>query len=58
MTRVARGVLALLFPVTPDPWGVVCCVCRPRLPGADLRSWGGLVGSSGVLWGFPCVACW
>ena len=50
--------LALLFPVTSDPWGVVCCTCRPGPPRAGLRSWGGLVGSAGVLWGFLCLASW
>ena len=55
---VGGGVLALVFPVTSDPWGVVCCACWLILPGAGFRSWGGLVGSSGFLWGFPCVACW
>ena len=56
--RVGGGVLAPLSPVISDPWGVVCCPCWPVLPGAGFRSWGGLVGSSGVVWGFPYVACW
>ena len=55
--RVGGGVLALLFPVTSDPWGVVCCACWLVLPGAGFRSWGSLVGSNALLWGVPCVAC-
>ena len=43
MTRVGGGVLALRFPMTSDPWGVVCCACWPGLPGAGFRSRGGLV---------------
>ena len=58
LTRAGRGVLAPLFPVTSYPWGVVCWACMPGLPGAGFRSWGSPVGSSGVLWGFSCVACW
>ena len=38
--RVGGGVLGLLFPVTSDPWGVVCCAYWPGRPGAGLRSWG------------------
>ena len=37
---VCGGVLALLFPVTSDPWGVLCCACWPCRPGAGFRLWG------------------
>ena len=43
VTRLGDGVLALLFPVTSDPWGVVCGACWPGHPGAGFRSWGSLV---------------
>ena len=38
--RVGGGLLALLFSVTSDHWGVVCCACRPGRPLAGFRSCG------------------
>ena len=60
--RVGGGVLDLLFPVTSDPWGVVCCACWPGRPGAGFGSWGcgGLPSGVPRRGGVPvgvCVAC-
>ena len=41
-----RARSAVLFPVTPDPWVVVCCVFWLVFPGAGFWSWGVLVKSS------------
>ena len=41
--------LALLYPMISDPWGVVWCAFWPRRPGAEFRSWSFV----GVLSGVP-----
>ena len=48
--RVGGGVLALLFPMTSDPWALVCCACWPGRPGAGFRLWG----CGGLLSSVPC----
>ena len=48
-----RARSAVLFPVTSDPPGMVCCACWLVFPGAGTMSLGGP-----VFGGFLCMGCW